>query len=92
MTHAAKREDRTSLATFSDGTTFREITPSGYVEGALMFKRNGIYYLMWSEGGWTGPDYRVSYAMASSPARPSRSIPAPTRSSSSAPRASPMTP
>lgn len=25
---------------------------------------------MWSEGGWTGPDYRVSYAMASSPLGP----------------------
>jgi len=62
--------DMTSLATFPDGTTFREITPSGYVEGALMFKRDGIYYLMWSEGGWTGPDYRVSYAMARSPTGP----------------------
>jgi hypothetical protein len=62
--------DMKSLGTFSDGTTFKEITPSGYVEGALMFKRDGSYYLMWSEGGWTGPDYRVSYAMASSPTGP----------------------
>ena len=53
-----------------DNSSFKEITPSGYVEGALMFKRNGKYYLMWSEGGWTGPDYRVSYAMASSPLGP----------------------
>lgn len=62
--------DMTSLGTFADGTQFREITPPGYVEGALMFKRRGVYYLMWSEGGWTGPDYRVSYAMASSPLGP----------------------
>ncbi|SET63224.1 family 43 glycosylhydrolase [Stigmatella erecta] len=53
-----------------DSASFREITPSGYVEGALMFKRNGKYYLMWSEGGWTGPDYRVSYAIANSPLGP----------------------
>jgi hypothetical protein len=62
--------DMISLGTFSDGSTYREITPSGYVEGAQMFKRNGKYYLMWSEGAWTGPDYSVSYAMASSPTGP----------------------
>jgi len=62
--------DLTSLGTFEEGSTFREITPPGYVEGALMFKRRGTYYLMWSEGGWTGPDYRVSYAMARSPVGP----------------------
>ncbi|WP_245919385.1 family 43 glycosylhydrolase [Melittangium boletus] len=53
-----------------DNSSFKEITPSGYVEGALMFKRKGKYYLMWSEGGWTGPDYRVSYAVANSPMGP----------------------
>ncbi len=62
--------DMTSLGTFSDGATYKEITPAGYVEGAQMFKRNGRYYLMWSEGGWTGPDYSVAYAMASSPTGP----------------------
>lgn len=54
--------DLKSLQPFSDGTTYREITPPGYVEGSFVVKRNGIYYLMWSEGGWTGPDYRVAYA------------------------------
>jgi hypothetical protein len=29
-----------------------------------MFKRNGKYYLMWSEGGWTGPNYSVYPAVA----------------------------
>ncbi|MGM1061700.1 family 43 glycosylhydrolase [Saccharothrix sp. Mg75] len=62
--------DMVSLGTFADGTTFKEITPSGYVEGAQMFKRGGRYYLMWSEGGWTGPDYSVSYAIADSPTGP----------------------
>ncbi len=56
--------DMTSLGTFADGSTFREITPANYTEGPQMFKRNGKYYLMWSEGGWTGPNYSVSYAMS----------------------------
>ncbi|MGN6374482.1 MAG: glycoside hydrolase family 43 protein [Sphingomonas sp.] len=51
---------------FADGTTYKEITPPGYVEGSFMIKRHGVYYLMWSEGGWTGPDYRVAYAMGKS--------------------------
>lgn len=67
---ARLNDDMVSLGLLPDGSTFREITPSGYVEGAFMFKRKGIYYLMWSEGGWTGPDYRVSYAMANSPLGP----------------------
>jgi beta-xylosidase len=40
------------------------------VEGPFMFIRNGKYYFMWSEGGWTGPDYSVAYAMADSPFGP----------------------
>jgi hypothetical protein len=63
-------DDMVSLARFDDGSTFKEITPAGYVEGSQMFKRNGRYYLMWSEGGWTGPDYSVAYAIADSPTGP----------------------
>ncbi len=55
---------------FPDGTTFREITPTGYVEGPMLFIRNGRYYFMWSEGGWTGPNYSVAYAVADSPFGP----------------------
>jgi hypothetical protein len=29
---------------------------------------------MWSEGGWTGPDYSVAYAMADSPFGPFKRI------------------
>ena len=54
--------DLTRLLPWPDGSTFREITPPGYVEGSFVMKRAGTYYLMWSEGEWTGPDYRVSYA------------------------------
>ena len=62
--------DMTSLGKFADGSTYREITPTGYTEGAQMFKRNGKYYLMWSEDAWTGPNYAVAYAMADSPVGP----------------------
>lgn len=51
------------LLPFADGDTFKSITPSpDYVEGPYMLKRGGTYYLMWSEGEWTGPDYAVAYA------------------------------
>lgn len=64
------KNDFTGVEPFADGTTFKEITPKGYVEGSVMFKRGGKYYFMWSEGGWTGPDYSVAYAMADSPTGP----------------------
>lgn len=67
---AKLNEDMISLGTFEDNTTFKEITPENYVEGSQMIKRNGVYYFMWSEGGWTGPDYSVSYAMSDSPLGP----------------------
>ena len=35
-----------------------------------MLKRNGKYYFMWSEGGWTGPNYSVAYAISDSPFGP----------------------
>lgn len=67
-------DDMTSLGTFADGSTYKEITPADYTEGSQMFKRDGTYYLMWSEGGWTGPDYSVSYAMSDSPTGPFEKI------------------
>ena len=66
--------DFKSLVPFKDGVTFKEITPEGYVEGPYMFIRNGKYYFMWSEGGWTGPDYSVAYAVADSPMGPFKRI------------------
>ncbi|HWV31052.1 MAG TPA: glycoside hydrolase family 43 protein [Dyadobacter sp.] len=67
---AKLKSDFTGFIPFEDGTTFREITPEGYVEGPFMFIRNGKYYFMWSEGGWTGPNYSVAYAIADSPFGP----------------------
>jgi beta-xylosidase len=67
---AMLNDDFSGFEAFSDTILFREITPEGYVEGPFMFIRNGKYYFMWSEGGWTGPDYCVAYAMADSPFGP----------------------
>lgn len=66
--------DLLSLELFDDGERFKEITPDNYVEGPFVFKRNKKYYLMWSEGGWTGPDYSVAYAIGDSPIGPFRRI------------------
>ena len=67
---AKLKDDFTGFIPFADGTTFKEITPKGYVEGSFMIMKDGKYYFMWSEGGWTGPDYAVAYAIASSPFGP----------------------
>ncbi|MBP6023328.1 glycoside hydrolase family 43 protein [Ferruginibacter sp.] len=67
---AKLNNDFTGFISFNDSTTFKEITPAGYVEGPFMFIRNKKYYLMWSEGGWTGPDYSVAYAIADNPLGP----------------------
>ena len=58
--------DFTRLEPFEDGSLVREITPEGYVEGPVMFRREGRWYFMWSEGGWTNATYQVAYAMADS--------------------------
>ena len=47
----------TGFVPFEDGEIFKEVTPENYVEGPFMFIKDGKYYFMWSEGGWTGPDY-----------------------------------
>lgn len=67
---AKLNKDFNGLIPYADGKIFKEITPEGYVEGPFMFIRNGKYYFMWSEGGWTGPDYSVAYAIADSPFGP----------------------
>ncbi|RAI97575.1 glycosyl hydrolase family 43 [Chitinophaga skermanii] len=64
------KDDFTGIVPFEDGTLYKEITPEKYTEGPFMFNRNGKYYFMWSEGGWGGPNYSVSYAIADSPLGP----------------------
>lgn len=71
---AKLKNDFTGFIPYEDGTTFKEITPEGYVEGPIMFIRNKKYYFMWSEGGWTGPDYSVAYAIGDSPFGPFKRV------------------
>ena len=63
-------DDFKSIVPFPDGTMYKEVTPKNYVEGPFMFIRDGKYYFMWSEGGWTGPHYKVAYAISDSPFGP----------------------
>lgn len=71
---AKLKADFTGFVPFEDKTVFKEITPENYVEGPFMFIKNNKYYFMWSEGGWTGPDYCVAYAIADSPMGPFKRI------------------
>lgn len=64
------KDDFTGIQPFPDGQLYKEVTPENYVEGPFMFIHNDKYYFMWSEGGWTGPDYKVAYAIADSPFGP----------------------
>jgi beta-xylosidase len=59
-------DDFTALVPFPDGNLVKEITPKNYVEGPTIFIRNGKYYLMWSEGGWTNGTYKVAYGVSDS--------------------------
>ncbi len=54
----------------SFNTPPQNITPSGFNEGAEVFKRNGIYYLLWSENDTRSEDYRIGYATADNPLGP----------------------
>lgn len=46
------------------------ITPPGYFEGPHMLKRNGRYYLMYSDGLFYDSSYKVRYAVAQNPTGP----------------------
>ncbi|WP_442587485.1 family 43 glycosylhydrolase [Pedobacter sp. AW31-3R] len=58
----------------SDMVTFdgvpKEVTPPDYFEGPHMIKRNGQYYLMFSEGKAIDSTYKVGYAVGNSPMGP----------------------
>ena len=60
----------TGFVPFGDGELFHEITPDGYVEGPVLFRRAGKYYFLWSEGGWGDSSYRVAYGVADDPRGP----------------------
>ena len=66
--HAVVAKLKPDMVTLDGG--FTEITPDHYVEGPFMLRRGGVYYFMWSEGGWTDSSYGVAYAKSSSPLGP----------------------
>jgi arabinoxylan arabinofuranohydrolase len=49
---------------------YKDITPKNYFEGPYMFKKNGTYYLTYSEGLCTDHSYRVEYSTSKSPFGP----------------------
>jgi hypothetical protein len=51
-------------------TTPTTIALNDFREGSVVFKRDGKYYFMYSVSGTDAPDYRVSYAMSSTPLGP----------------------
>ncbi|KAG6363421.1 hypothetical protein INS49_008520 [Diaporthe citri] len=56
----------------TDAEYFKSITPrpSKFEEGMKVFKRNGTYYMMWSENTYGSPNYRVAYGTSDSPLGP----------------------
>ena len=67
---AKLKDDFTGFFPFDDGSVFKEVTPDQYKEGSFMFKRNGRYYFMWSEGSLRLANYSVAYAISDSPLGP----------------------
>ncbi len=53
-----------------DMSAIKSFKPPGYNEGSFVFKRNGKYYLMWSEHDTRDPRYCVAYATSDSPLGP----------------------
>lgn len=56
----------------TDAQYFKSITPrpSNFEEGMKVFKRNGTYYIMWSENGYGDATYQVAYGTSDSPLGP----------------------
>ncbi|HEY4415478.1 MAG TPA: family 43 glycosylhydrolase [Verrucomicrobiae bacterium] len=46
------------------------VTPANFTEASFMSKRNGTYYISYSNGSWQTNTYNVRYATASSPLGP----------------------
>lgn len=53
-----------------DTAKIMSFKPAGYNEGPFVFKRKGVYYLMWSEFDTRDPRYSIAYATATSPMGP----------------------
>ena len=64
---ALMNEDMNGFVPLPNGDLIKEITPQGYHEAPCMFKRNDVYYFMWSTGNWKDGTYKDLYGMADSP-------------------------
>ncbi len=53
-----------------DASSVKKISSVPSAEGMFVFKRSGIYYLMFSRFGTNSPDYSVWYATSTSPLGP----------------------
>jgi len=56
------------MISLNGAMTFR--TPQNFTEAPFMFKRNGTYYLQYSNGSFTNNTYNVRYSTSSSPLGP----------------------
>ncbi|MET8161900.1 family 43 glycosylhydrolase [Sphaerisporangium sp. NPDC005289] len=61
---------RLSASMTAFATAPARITPASFREASNVFKRNGTYYLMYSENDTRSEDYRVDYATSASPLGP----------------------
>jgi beta-xylosidase len=66
--HCMAAKLNSDMASFSASPI--EVTPPHYFEGPFMLKRNGRYYLMFSEGKAIDATYQVGYAVGDSPLGP----------------------
>ena len=48
----------------------RDITPQNYTEAPYLIKRNGLYYMSYSNGSYTNDSYNVQYATSTTPTGP----------------------
>jgi beta-xylosidase len=67
---ARLNDDMTSFATEPVN-----ITPEGFNEAPVVFKRNGVYYAMWSENDTRDEDYQVAYGTSDNPLGPFEKAP-----------------
>lgn len=59
---------KNDMITF-DGSPY-DVTPPNYFEAPYMLKRNGIYYLMYSQGKAIDASYKIRYATGKTPIGP----------------------
>jgi hypothetical protein len=62
------RKLNADMISINGGAT--DITPPNYTEGPFLVKRNGIYYMTYSNGYWGNDTYNVRYSTSNSPVGP----------------------